>query len=434
MSTDWAGQSIPFFFAGWVVPPGTLPTDRGFFNFYPTMYAASSSVCVTEAISAAALAYMANTSSIDHLDRLARESYGRALVSVMSAMGNKKTATSDETLTAISALGVYETISGQMNQDDPIALHRQGLSTILKLRGPSQFRRPLGRSLFIGINKILLWRDLKEGRRPTLAITDWPDGVYSNPAIEFSARLAVRVVDVCGRTREAAEVAHADRDGEWMQSLGALIQDTLDVNQDVQDHLDKQPENLHWWSLPLPWASAPASNSSSSASDSGDSDHGPPSLSRYPSRIDIYPTLTVASHWNTVRGTRLPLFRVFRSLSSLTQQHPFFTFPTLPSSANLHVALTTTINDICASVPFLLGDVNASGTLSDISARMQGGHIVVLMWGLHMLCGIDGLEPGLKAWMIKVLERMGTAGGVKQALILSRLHTQPTVAGTREPT
>ncbi|MCJ1432341.1 hypothetical protein MMC27_001697 [Xylographa pallens] len=391
------------------------------------MYDASPSICFTEAVSAAALAYMANTSSIDRLNKMAQESYGRALAGMMLAMSNKVTATSDETLAAVAALSVYEAISGRKSRKEPFTLHRLGLSTILKLRGPDQFQSSFGRDVFVAINKILLWRDLQDQRRPTLGLADWPVGLYSNPAMEFSARLAVRAVDLCGRTREAAEVAHADRDVEWLQNLGILIQDALDIDQEVQQHLDNPPKNWHWWSLPVPWTGTTASNTSSSSSESGESDDGQHSSPMYPSRIDIYPSLTIATHWNTVRGNRLPIFRTFRTLSLLTRQHPLVAFPALPSLADLHKSLDTIITDICASVPFLVGDFDASGALSDTSARIQGGHVLSLIWALHMLCGIDGLEPGLKAWMLKVLARMGTAGGVKQGLVLSKLHSEPTV-------
>ena len=247
--------------------------------------------------------------------------------------------------------------------------------------------------------------------------------------MEFSARLAVRVVDVCGRTREAAEVAYAHRDVEWMQSLGILIQDVLDIDQEVQQQLDNPPKDWCWRSLPIPSANTSASTNSSSSSGSSEIDDGQRqySLDTYPSRIDLYPNLTVATHWNTVRGNRLPIFRTFRTLSLLAQQHPFFAFPTLPSIAALHSSLNDTIADICASVPFLVGDVNASGALSDTGTRIKGGHVLALIWALHMMCGIDGLEPGLRAWMLKILARMGTAGGVKQGLVLSQLHSEAMV-------
>ncbi|MCJ1398274.1 hypothetical protein MMC11_001471 [Xylographa trunciseda] len=427
LSTDWAGQSIPFFFAGWVAPPDILRSNRVVFNYFPAMYAASSSVCLTEAIKAAALAYMANTASIEHLDKMAQESYGRALAAAMSAMSCTETATSDETLSAILALAVYEVISGRQCRTDHFALHREGLSTILKMRGQAQFRTPLGRVLFASINKILLWKDLQDRRRPTLAITDWPDGLHNDPAMDFSARLAVRVADVSGRTREAAEVAYADRDMKWLQSLGVLIQDTLDLDQEVQHHINNPPEDWRWWSLPVPLANNSASSSSSGASESDDSDDGQHSQPSYPSRMDIYPTATIGSHWNTVRGTRLPIFRAFRILSLLVRQHPFVTFPSLPSSVDVYTALNTTVTDICASIPFLMGDVDASGARSNTIGRPRGEHVIVLLWLLHMLCGIDGLEPGLKAWILKVLERMGTAGGVRQGLVLSLVHSEPSV-------
>ncbi|MCJ1282679.1 hypothetical protein MMC26_002004 [Xylographa opegraphella] len=387
------------------------------------MYAASSSVCFTEAVSAAALAYMANTSSIDRLNIMAQESYGRALAGMMVAMSKKDTATSDETLAAVAALSVYEGISGRKSRGEPFTLHRLGMSTILKLRGPDQFRTRFGRDVFVTINRFLLWKDLQEGRRPTLGLADWPVGLHSNPTVESSARIAVRVADVCGRTREAAEVAHSDRDSGWMQRLEILIQDALDLNQEVQEQLDNPPKDWRWWSLPVLCRKASASNKDSK---SNDSDDGQSSSATIPSRIDIYPSPTIATHWNTVRGNHLAIFSAFRTLSFLTRQCPSFVSPALPSLADLHKMLNATITDICASIVFLVGDVDASGTLSDTGTRIQGGHVLALIWVLHLMCGSDGLKPGLKAWMLKVLARLGTAGGVRQALDLRRLHSEST--------
>jgi len=53
---------------------------------------------------------------------------------------------------------------------------------------------------------------------------------------------------------------------------------------------------------------------------------------------------------------------------------------------------------------------------------------IALLWALHKVCRVPGREPGLKAWIVKVLKGIGTVGEMRQALNLSKLHSQPALA------
>jgi hypothetical protein len=108
MSTDWIGQSVALFFAEYVEAPDSLRSTWGFFEYLPDMYRTSSSIHLTEAVKAAALANMANTSSIEHLNRMALRSYGKALQDLRAAINDNTRATADDTFAVLILLPVYE--------------------------------------------------------------------------------------------------------------------------------------------------------------------------------------------------------------------------------------------------------------------------------------------------------------------------------------
>lgn len=111
MSNDWTAQAINLFFAEYVDPPDFLRSTWGFYEYLPAMYGACSSVHLVKAVEAAALAHLANTSSIDRLAVLARSAYGKALLDLGAALRSKTRATADETLATLSLLANYEVLT-----------------------------------------------------------------------------------------------------------------------------------------------------------------------------------------------------------------------------------------------------------------------------------------------------------------------------------
>ncbi len=321
------------------------------------------------------------------------------------------------------------------------------------MRGPAQFASSVGRNLFATTNRMLILRDLADRNRPTLGLADWPVSVYACWLGDISARLSVRVADVCGRVIDLMDVAVGDRDEAWAESLRVVIYDALDADRDVQRNIDDAPKDLRWWSLPSrspsPCVSTsafiPARPSSDprflysacaslfpravEPSNGAAIDEDQQQTPLYPLRIDTYPTMAVASLWNSVRCVRLHLFRTLYELFSCLQQHPVLPSHTLPTPAVVRANVLTTVNDICASVPYLLGDIDTNGALrsfrSTAGDRGKLSNNIALLWSLHKVCRVPNLEPGLKAWIIRVLERIGTVGEMRQALNLSRMHSKP---------
>jgi hypothetical protein len=325
--------------------------------------------------------------------------------------------------------------------------HVRGQSAVIHMRGSDQTSFTVGRSIFANTNRVLTWRDIVDRTRPYRGVTDWPASMYASPLAETSARLATEIADVCGRIREALEAKPGERDDAWTHNLEAIIRDALNTDRDVQRCFDAVPGNWRPWSLsmhfPIPSAGPPVSHSqdpshrdSSIANLSlvdpqamrhveGKADNDQKQSTSYPSRIDVYPTRPVATLWNSLRCTRILLLLAVLDLFVFLEQHNIASSQSLPTPEFLHTTISTTVEDVCASVPFQLGDVDESGKLCPTnSQKLKSSNAIVLLWTLHRLCNIPGLQPGLRAWIVKVFELIGTTGGMRQGLVLSRLHAK----------
>ena len=337
--------------------------------------------------------------------------------------------------------------------------HLIGQSAILKMRGPAQFATPIGRLLFGMTNRVLLFRDLVLRQRPTLGIVDWPMTVYPIPQVDQGTRLTVRIVDICGRAREAGDVPLKRRQEAWVESLKCLATDALDADRDLQHHFQEAPAKWQCRSLlvrgdqyslftspptstfkylfdpesltpfsapPLPTLFTPEPGLH--GNNKPNNDH--PQTPWYPPRIDLYANLGIAVQWNTLRCIRLFLLRTMLDLIILSQQHAISPCPPSPPP-DLHACMIATATDICASVPFILGDIDVAAVLLTAGARpnddwalpgerMKPYTAMTFLWTLFHSCRVAMLEPAMRDWISEVMERMSIKGHFKIGFSLSQ--------------
>ena len=109
MSPDWSLQAPCLFFADYVFVSKTAGTPNGYLEFLPSLCCEESqSVCLMEALDAVSFAHLTNQSSLAWLNRRARRSYGKALISLNTALQDKNEVTKDSTLAAVYLMGMYE--------------------------------------------------------------------------------------------------------------------------------------------------------------------------------------------------------------------------------------------------------------------------------------------------------------------------------------
>jgi hypothetical protein len=328
-------------------------------------------------------------------------------------------------------------IAGQRPLTELFHAHYFGQSTILHIQ---KHRVAKCNTLFGFTNRQLMWRDLAARTRPYLCVSDWPTSTYSSSLGERSARLTLRIVELCGRCREITEIRLDDNSSQLRETFMVLATDAAQLHNDLQEYFDSASAEWRPWSLPhtFPGPSPLDPNSSvrsmsnlvSTISGWGlpggshlksrpTSDTVTPSC---PSRIDIYPTRQVSYLWNALRCAWLHLCRSLIDLQLFAADHGLVDVACsvdLPSVEESYTALAELIEDICASVPYFLGDVDQNGDLSTADESRQTGFW--LMWLLHRICAIPGLDPGLRAWIVTLFERIGNRG-LKRGLFLAKLH------------
>ena len=74
--------------------------------------------------------------------------------------------------------------------------------------------------------------------------------------------------------------------------------------------------------------------------------------------------------------------------------------------------------DICASVPFILGDVEVPGGIPSLP-KAAGG--VALVWPLYLAATMDTASESTRAWVVTRFEKLGHLMGVQQAISLSHV-------------
>lgn len=308
--------------------------------------------------------------------------------------------------------------------------HSAGQSAILH----TQKDRPAqGNSLFGVTNRMLMWHDLANGNRPRLSVSEWPTSTYCSELGEVSARLTLRIVQTAGRIRDLRTTSNNTLQDKWLHEFNLAAVDAKRLHEDIYDFVDSATDEWRPWTLThqprgmalidhtitsrglATWAVAePAGVSTRLQSHSNTSGITPVP----PPRIDIYPSSFTANLWGSFYCAWLHLLRAMVDLTILAADHDL-PYPEIPAISELYESLNGVLLDICAAVPYLLGDVDQNGSI-------QHGHCpytasMWVLWLLHRVCVIPGLDPGLRAWIITIFTRIG-AHGLRRGTFLANLH------------
>lgn len=109
VAMEWSSHAIGPFFDRFINQPDRYGSTWGFLPWLPKTYGDSSvPKFVADATKACALANLANASKIPDLEVLAGRSYGMALRGLHSAMSKPATSTSNDTLSTMMLLALYE--------------------------------------------------------------------------------------------------------------------------------------------------------------------------------------------------------------------------------------------------------------------------------------------------------------------------------------
>ena len=135
--------------------------------------------------------------------------------------------------------------------------------------------------------------------------------------------------------------------------------------------------------------------------------------------IHIYDSVSVGNLWNCYRTTRLYLIRlVLRAVFRLATDEVHA--PEITTDHGITVQLVSQrrvlADDICASVPYMLGEVDQQAHLQNArQSKAVGG--LFLLWPLGTLLFMDFLPSERSAWIKERLTYIRDGLGIQQAKV-----------------
>ncbi|KAE9370036.1 hypothetical protein N431DRAFT_546040 [Stipitochalara longipes BDJ] len=390
-------QSLSLFFHQYVSPgDDEIP---GMNDFLPLFYQqAPASSCLKLCVAATAHASLANQSNSTALGLKAWEAYGTALSSSLK----------DETLSALFILGMFENISGQ--QLNIFGVHGCGMDRLLNVRGPQSFASTKGQLISKAVCAYLQIRNLSLGRRPPPHEEAWLAALnyrYPTPYRRFMlsvSRICHARSDAEGLLSSIEKYFGDGNDGS-LQGYCSALTDIIAEMQIIEAN--------HWsWAQDASdsWAYISVNGPNSNTALGASSDN----------LVHIYHSLWMANIWNWNRSSCILLQC---SLLKCLEKSSVI-FGRLPDhdslEANARMTIQTMIRDICASIPFIMCDINSEGEaiISQQTTTPVGQNMAQLwlLWHFHTVLRSGHLLPQQLKLIKDTIPRIGHGKGIRQAL------------------
>lgn len=406
-------QSLSLFFHQYFAPgdaDGDIPGWNDHLHIFYQQ--AQPDTCLKHSVAAAAYASLANQAKSLVVSRKAWEAYGTALSSVNAALADPVEALKDETLCAIFILSMFDNITAKQSQF--FGVHLSGMDSLLHLRGKRQFETEYGEQMSRAAIPYLQIRNLTLGRPPPPHEEFW----FMNVRGCVPYRRAMSSVTRICRVRAAAEELLTRIDNSALDDGGASSSAHCAALTDLVAEM-QLINSSHWL-----WVQgAPSSWSYTSVN--------VPDLKieqrSHPDEVvHIYHNLWTANLWNWTRTSciylQCTLLRCLRKLSSISPRR-------LPNhdaiEANAEITIKSLIRDICASFPFLMGDIDNQGNVIESSPTFgysgQSMAQLWLLWHIYTMVISGYISPHQIILVRGTCARIGYGKGIKQAVSRYRL-------------
>ena len=385
--TDWESLAISQFMEDFVYPVQSSPENAfQYFSFLPGLYSRySARSCLTEAVSAVALARLANQIRAVDLSFRARKAYANALSMVNKCMSVPEMRKSDQTLTTLCLLTKYEIVSGDASNNDLWQSHERGQAALISQRGEEQLSSEIGTSL---IRLVYIRQQLNciaQCQRSTIDLTS------SSLALAFPRPYLRRLMELIA---EVAKVRYAARNKlhltfEDPKEACRISQDAIKVDRDMTTLANELAEEMKYQSIPNDIVFAEG---------------------RYqPRSINIFRDLQHASFWYVFWYGRLFV------LETLLQ---YACFQLSYQPEELRSRLQEAVDDICNSVLFALNEKGCHKAFINV----KGGRSVAahyLIWVLTAASSATGVLDAQRGWISDRLKIIGFEHGIRQALVFA---------------
>ncbi|PKY01389.1 hypothetical protein P168DRAFT_47693 [Aspergillus campestris IBT 28561] len=376
-------------------------------GFLPSLYAVCRdggpggpvSSCLQWAVGATALVTLSNQVKAPSLMLQARNRYGMALRGLRQALGSREQAVKDETFSTMVLLSLFEDISG--DRKGLASSHTAGFGLLMKLRGESQLGHAQGRDLFSFAYAHTHIEILVLGERPRYN-TDWIlEQLNKSDPIHGLMLIASKLSQLALETSSISKPLDPDllcRVFEWHDAGRAM--DT----------------ELTQWSEALPEQWLPLVVDAQTQTDE-------PLLT--------YRRISIAGIWIYYWAIRLIVQKLMielsRTLASATGDSAL-----LQGEQEALGICHEMISATCRSIPFAFGHIDMQGNPipppPEGKPRIRGFLGYIMLWPLWYILSCGMATPAQTEQIRSALGQVGSALGIRLALMLAQEGDTPTTA------
>ena len=430
-------QAVCFFFSNYVMEPSK--SGKYVYDCLPTFYNQESGKsplsCATTALGLAGLSYRRSEPCLLFA---AKSVYSSALHLTNEALRNPVTAVTDATLISVLLLGLYEVCLHPFNPFTCAELHQantctappsmrawlkhiSGATALLELRGKQQLDTEVGRRLFAYLcTQIANFSVLRRQPIPPtiLRLSE------SRPATSegYQMDITKKFFAISARHSILRAKIASSPSGTPATCTESVISEALSIAADLQN-----------WHSNLPLEYYPTSTAKISSLT-------PEVFSDY---YHIYSDVPTAMVMNNYLVLLILLHEMILIQSSHVRSSPIdineensFNYAPPPSYIaqiqrqvrRSQDAILNLIEQVCASVPFLLDYEYCMGVRRTLSEphhpRAAGGNAI--MWPLYACAQVYFVPNSTRAWIIGRLNKIGAEMGIQQAKVMAKILLQRT--------
>ena len=344
----------------------------------------------------------------------ARQTYGIAIRRMKATIQDPVHSLTNETLAATMLFGLYETLACTRETIFAWSSHVDGAIALIKRRGPTAFDDPIFQRLFIAVRSQMIINCIV-GCRPVEFGSDEPDWaiVTEVSSVDIVSQLMVRMLKIPRLRAIALQVLSWEKSETNADEIVQLMRDSMECDND----LAKWPSEI-----PTGWTSSIEGFHEQFLED-------PSSSEFYPGYLDKYGDVWIASAWNMYRAARIFTRAITLNCIEWLSHTPWSA--AADDRLETIVCLRTLVDEICASVPWLiragtagLPSIPAQSELASPTPQLGsrtalGGYL--LIWPLFAAKGCSCIPETQSRWIYGRLLHIGETFGFNQATLLAYL-------------
>ncbi|KAH6665817.1 hypothetical protein B0J14DRAFT_212458 [Halenospora varia] len=356
-------------------------------------------LCLQQALQAVALQHLANQINDNSLEAEAARAYSSAVTLMIEILGHPVQAKKDSTLATSVLFGLYNLIHGyEMPNGFWSHFHFKGRLSLLRLRGDEQLTTRTGQMLWAITYIIHVMKCISSNIRPPDEAEKWLELVDGKdlPRQSVLSTINLRTARLCAEAQDIFDMEQQDE--IWLIALLNIVKDGIEIDRRYQTW-SETPEGFWLYQV----VRSPSPNNPA----------GP--------HHHVYHDTTVGFIWNNFRSVRIHLHEILLHCCTLIESHPSrqpilsgFEETRIESS----IVIQDMITDICASIPFCLGLIDAEGRGTTDRPQSVEGYRCMYPLYLAMVSAEEGGE--IQTWIRNKLEWISAAMGVRLAMILAR--------------